>query len=153
MTDRPRTACPKCGDLKTAQGMPGHLRSHKNGPGRPRGSKANNGAPNIYQTKLLTKYLKQLNSGEKAVSPAKIRGQIEILNEKITAAQESGNVLRALRHTETRNRLEDIVESADLEQAFIKYAKGYSDHFGISYRSWQELNVPPRVLKAAGITK
>lgn len=152
MTDRPRTPCPKCGEPKTAQGMPGHLRSHKSSRGRPKGS--NNGAgPSIHETRLLNNYLRVLNSGEKVASPAKVIGQIAILNERIQAAQEGGLLLKALKLTEARNHLEEIAETASLEENFKKHAKDYSARFGISYETWNELNVPPKVLKAAGISR
>ena len=41
----------------------------------------------------------------------------------------------------------------DLERGFINNAKPYSERKGISYAAWREMKVPPRILKAAGITR
>ena len=40
-----------------------------------------------------------------------------------------------------------------LEKDFVKVAKAYSTHKGISYGAWREFGVPSDVLKKAGITR
>lgn len=155
MTDRPRTACPKCGELKTAQGMPGHLKSHastepkpKNRRGRPR----KNEGSSSWSSRHLNDYLKSIDAGKNQVSKS-VQSRIDSVNERIVAAQQSGQFLRAVKLTQTRTELEQLAVGSNLQDLFIQEAKAYSEEHGITYKAWREFNVPAKVLKEAGITK
>ncbi len=45
------------------------------------------------------------------------------------------------------------VDMTELEAAFVKVAKSYSQRQGISYATWREVGVEAAVLKAAGISR
>ena len=51
---------------------------------------------------------------------------------------------------ELRNKAEPV-DIAPLEAAFIQVAKEYADAKGIVYGAWRAVNVPPKVLREAGI--
>ena len=43
------------------------------------------------------------------------------------------------------------VDLSELENAFVKVAKAYSERKGISYASWRDVGITPATLKRAGI--
>ena len=45
------------------------------------------------------------------------------------------------------------VDISGLERGFVKAAKTYSEHKGISYSTWREVGVPAEILKRAGISR
>jgi hypothetical protein len=45
------------------------------------------------------------------------------------------------------------VDISELEAAFAKVAKAYSERKGIGYAAWREVGVPASVLKDAGISR
>lgn len=47
----------------------------------------------------------------------------------------------------------DTTDLTELEHAFVKVAKSYSDRKGISYASWRDVGVTPATLKRAGISR
>ncbi|MEY2450273.1 MAG: hypothetical protein QOH79_3749 [Acidimicrobiaceae bacterium] len=49
--------------------------------------------------------------------------------------------------------MDEKVDLADVEKAFVAAAKGYGQRRGISYEVWREAGVPPEVLKKAGISR
>lgn len=68
------------------------------------------------------------------------------------------DALTELKLIEERRRLSEELESIGttvdleaLEAAFVKVARSYSERQGISYASWREVGVEPKVLRAAGI--
>lgn len=50
-------------------------------------------------------------------------------------------------------RMSQNTDTVELEKAFSKVAKAYSQRKGISYTAWRELGVPPEVLRRAGIAR
>jgi len=76
----------------------------------------------------------------------------------IDAELADADALTELKLIEERRRLTEDLESigttvdlASLESAFVKVARSYSERQGISYASWREVGVEPKVLRAAGI--
>lgn len=68
--------------------------------------------------------------------------------------------LEELKLVEERRRLNEELEAmgstvdiAELEEAFVGCAKGYSERQGISYASWRDVGVEASVLKRAGISR
>jgi hypothetical protein len=51
------------------------------------------------------------------------------------------------------DKMSETVDMTSLEVAFVGVAKSYSDSKKISYASWREVGVEPKVLKSAGITR
>ncbi len=49
--------------------------------------------------------------------------------------------------------MDQKVDVASLESAFVKSARSYSARKGISYAAWREVGVQPAVLKKAGVTR
>ena len=49
--------------------------------------------------------------------------------------------------------MDDQVDLADVERAFVAAAKDYGLRRGISYEVWREAGVPSEVLKKAGISR
>jgi uncharacterized protein YicC (UPF0701 family) len=49
--------------------------------------------------------------------------------------------------------MDEKVDLAEVEAAFVAAAKGYGQRRGISYEVWREAGVPPEVLKQAGISR
>ena len=45
------------------------------------------------------------------------------------------------------------VDLGEIEESFVKVAKGYGDRKGISYASWRDVGVSAAVLKRAGISR
>ncbi len=89
-------------------------------------------------------------------TPASIRTRLD----KLEAELESADALRRLQLTQERidlneelEALESSVAVKDLEEEFIKVAKGYADRKGISYSAFREFGVPASVLKRSGISR
>jgi uncharacterized protein YicC (UPF0701 family) len=49
--------------------------------------------------------------------------------------------------------MDEKVDLAEVEAAFVAAAKAYGQRRGISYEVWREAGVPPEVLKQAGISR
>ena len=49
--------------------------------------------------------------------------------------------------------MDDSVDLAEVEKAFVAAAKGYGQRRGISYEVWREAGVPAETLKKAGISR
>jgi hypothetical protein len=45
------------------------------------------------------------------------------------------------------------IDLGEIEESFVKVAKGYGDRKGISYASWRDVGVSAAVLKRAGISR
>jgi hypothetical protein len=45
------------------------------------------------------------------------------------------------------------VDLGEIEESFVKVAKGYGDRKGISYASWRDVGVSAAVLKRAGMSR
>lgn len=51
------------------------------------------------------------------------------------------------------NVAQENAQVASLEAGFIEWAKHYSDAHGISYATWRQIGVSPRMLREAGIAR
>jgi len=49
--------------------------------------------------------------------------------------------------------LDETIDVAGLEKAFIKVARAYGDRKGISYSAWRAVGISASVLKSAGVTR
>jgi hypothetical protein len=49
--------------------------------------------------------------------------------------------------------MDESVDTAEVEKAFVAAAKGYGQRRGISYEVWREAGVPAETLKKAGISR
>lgn len=89
-------------------------------------------------------------------TPDSIKKRLANIEDQLADAEP----LDELKLIEERRRLHEELESleatvdlAELEDEFVKVAKGYSERQGISYASWREAGVEPAVLKKAGISR
>jgi hypothetical protein len=78
----------------------------------------------------------------------------------IDADYADADALTKLNLAQERMNLEDELAAMDqkidvaaLESAFVKSALSYSERRGISYAAWRQVGVEPAVLKKAGITR
>lgn len=78
----------------------------------------------------------------------------------IDAELPEADALGELKLIEERRRLQaekdsmgSTLDIASLEQEFVRVAKSYSERQGISYASWRDVGVEPKVLRAAGISR
>lgn len=78
---------------------------------------------------------------------ATIDSQLEEANaiEELLLVQERRDLLVEL------ERMSDTIDMESLEKNFVRIAKSYSQSKKISYQSWRDVGVEPRVLKRAGI--
>ena len=83
------------------------------------------------------------------LADARRRFKTEVGVNKVLAAQE----IRDLQAKLTRLGTETAVDVKTLESAFIEVAKQFSEHRGVTYRSWRAAGVPAEVLKRAGIPR
>ena len=108
--------------------------------------------------KAVREYLEAL----RATKPKRGRKRTpESINRRMaTIDAQLGSVdpLTELKLIEERRQLENElaamnskVDITALEKSFVKVAKSYSQRQGISYASWREVGVEPRVLRDAGI--
>lgn len=80
--------------------------------------------------------------------------------EAIEKELESADPVRELKLIQERIDLnaelatfESAVDTSELEAAFVKVAKSYSERNSISYTAWRQIGVEPAVLRKAGITR
>ncbi|MEX2626522.1 MAG: hypothetical protein WD225_06535 [Ilumatobacteraceae bacterium] len=89
-------------------------------------------------------------------TPDSIKKRLTTIEEQLAEAEP----LDELKLIEERRRLQEELESleatvdiGELEDEFVRVAKGYSERQGISYASWRDVGVEPAVLKRAGISR
>lgn len=87
-------------------------------------------------------------------TPESIDKRLAAIEEELTDT----DALNELKLVEERRRLLDereamgtTVDVASLEAEFVRVAKSYGERQGISYASWRDVGVEPKVLRAAGI--
>lgn len=110
------------------------------------------------QAQSITAYLEALRVQKPTVSRDTLIRRIEMAEKAVAEAEEKGLWLRAMdaverlsQHQRTLAELDRQGSINDLERRFIEVAKDYSDRKSLSYETWRYMNVPPKVLKAAGI--
>lgn len=91
------------------------------------------------------------------VTPDTIRERIRTLNEETIPTTTGKDKLAAIQSRmdleDQLRRAEDTTIVGELEEAFKKVAKSYSERRGISYEAFREAGVPPAVLKEAGVAR
>lgn len=110
-------------------------------------------------------YLEALEAS-KVKRPAGRRRSLESMQERLAAISESwgdtdamGRLKLAAEQVEleqeitNRQQEDEPVDLAPLEEAFIEVAAEYSVAKGVPYAAFRMLNVPPKVLRAAGVPR
>ena len=110
------------------------------------------------QAQTITAYLEALRAPKPTTSRETLLKRMEKAEKALIAAEEKGLWLKAMdvmerlaKHQQTLNELDRQGSIEDLERRFIEVAKDYSDRKGLSYETWRYMEVPPKVLQAAGI--
>ena len=89
-------------------------------------------------------------------TPETINRRLEAIDGELTEAKPVEELLLVQERRDLEAELEAMSNSIDmqaLEDAFVGVAKSYSTSKNISYASWREVGVEPRVLKRAGISR
>ena len=104
------------------------------------------------ETQAVQAYLKAINEGT-VMDPEVLKRKREKLTAQILAAAEKGNYVKQLEWIEQRKKLEDLPDTSELMDKFIKVAASFGERKGITYPTWREVGVPAGVLASAGITR
>ncbi|MBI2708263.1 MAG: hypothetical protein HYX34_01005 [Actinobacteria bacterium] len=83
-----------------------------------------------------------------------IKARLDRIEDQLKQADPLNAVHLRQERTDLRNELasqQAKLDLSDLEDEFVRAAKGYSERKGISYGTWRESGVPAAVLKRAGI--
>lgn len=105
-------------------------------------------------------YLEALESSRPKRGRKRTKESINTRLHKIDDELEAADPLRRLQLTQEQldlsNELENMsqgVDISELEQEFVRVAKGYAERKGISYAAFRQIGVPAAVLKKAGISR
>jgi hypothetical protein len=100
------------------------------------------------ENKAVDAYLHYLATGE-LPPPPNVDAKVEVLDTKIANEPRMYRKVQLLQ--ERRDLTQPTVGEADLIEAFVKHAPGFSERNGIAYVTWREMGVPAGVLKQAGL--
>lgn len=105
-------------------------------------------------------YLEALEASKPKRGRKRTPTTIQARLEKIQIELEAADALRRLQLTQERidlteelSNLEASVDIKDLEEDFVKVAKGYAERKGISYSAFRQFGVPASVLKRSNIAR
>ena len=110
--------------------------------------------------KIVREYLEALRAskpkrGRKRTTET-IKRQLAEIEAQSPEASAVDELLLIQKRRDLEAELESMAKSVDLaalEDKFVEVARSYSDSKKISYASWRDVGVEPRVLKKAGITR
>lgn len=110
--------------------------------------------------RMVRAYLEALESSKPKRGRKRTKESINRRLEKIETELEAADPLKRLQLTQEQLDLTEELESMDsgvdmmeLEEDFVKVAKGYAERKGISYPAFRQIGVPAAVLKRAGISR
>lgn len=83
---------------------------------------------------------RRLDAIERELDEADPVRELKLIQERIDLSEELAN-------------FEAAVDTSELEAAFIKVAKSYSERNAISYNAWRQIGVEPAVLRKAGVSR
>jgi|SRR5215210_6381821 len=110
--------------------------------------------------RIVRDYLEALRSnkpkrGRKRTSDS-INKRLAAIDDEITAASAIEELQLIQERRDLTSELASLgtgVDLGEIEESFVKVAKGYGDRKGISYASWRDVGVSAAVLKRAGISR
>jgi hypothetical protein len=112
------------------------------------------------QGRAVRNYLDALEANKPKRGRKRTPESIKKRLDAIEVELRSSDPLKALNLRQERRDLQaevavmdEKVDLAEVEKAFVDAAKGYGERRGISYDVWREAGVSPDVLKKAGITR
>ncbi len=110
--------------------------------------------------RMVRAYLEALESSRPKRGRKRTKESITRRLEKIEAELEAADPLKRLQLTQEQLDLTDELDSmdtginlTDLENDFVKVARGYAERKGITYAAFRQIGVPASVLKRAGISR
>jgi len=110
--------------------------------------------------RMVRAYLEALESTRPKRGRKRTKESIGRRLERIDAELEAADPLKRLQLTQERIDLSEELEGmdsgvdlTDLENDFVRVARGYAERKGISYAAFRQIGVPASVLKQAGITR
>ncbi len=89
-------------------------------------------------------------------TPESVQARLDTIETELASASALDELLLVQERRDLQNELEamsDTIDMAALEAEFIGVAKSYSQSKQISYRSWRDVGVDAKVLKAADISR
>lgn len=97
-------------------------------------------------------------SGTRAVSPERLEARLAAVCTELETATSLDRVNLLQEEMDLQARLEEAVEDegdslTDLEATFIEIGADWAERKGISYAALRAVDVPARVLRAAGISR
>jgi uncharacterized Ntn-hydrolase superfamily protein len=112
------------------------------------------------ESRIVSRYLEALAAGKgkrgRKRTPDSVSMQIAKIDREISGAAAIAKLELTQRRLDLVAELERLsvrVDIAEVEKAFIKVAKTYSQRTGISYGAFRTLGVPAEVLKKAGVSR
>jgi hypothetical protein len=112
------------------------------------------------QGRAVRNYLEAIESTKPKRGRKRTADSVKKRLDTIEAELDRADPLKALNLRQERRNLyaelagmNDTVDLAALEEAFVGAAKTYGERRGISYDVWREAGVPAEVLKKAGISR
>lgn len=109
------------------------------------------------EARAVKAYLRAIDERGGGRQPSKetLKSRLEKVNEKIEATDDPLKTVDLLQSKldleRAMSRVEDRDNFAEIEKAFVKNVKSYSERKGISYTAWREFGVPAGVLRAGGV--
>ena len=110
--------------------------------------------------RMVRAYLEALDSSRPKRGRKRTKESISRRLERISTELETADPLKRLQLTQEQLDLEQELESmdsgvnlSDLENDFVRVAKGYAERKGLTYAAFRQIGVPASVLKRAGISR
>lgn len=111
--------------------------------------------------RAVRRYLEWLDSahtrGSRGKDPSAERARLAQVEQQLATAPPLKRLQLAQERLELHRAIAasavDPGDPDELEADFIRVAAAYGQRKGIGYQAWRAVGVPPRVLKAAGITR
>lgn len=109
------------------------------------------------EARAVKAYLRaiEMRSGGRQPSKETLQNRLDKVNEKIDATDDP---LKTVDLLQSKLDIEKSLSQAgnqddfeEVEKAFIKNVKSYSERKGITYTAWREFGVPAKVLREAGV--
>jgi hypothetical protein len=89
-------------------------------------------------------------------TPDSIKNRLAKIDNELASADPLKRLQLTQEQLDLQAELEQVssgVDLSELEDAFVASAAPYSERKGISYAAWRAMDVPPAVLKRAGIPR
>ena len=110
--------------------------------------------------RMVRAYLEALESSRPKRGRKRTKDSIARRLDRIEIEIDGADPLKRLQLTQEQIDLDQELASmdsgvnlADLEQDFVRVAKGYAERKGITYAAFRQIGVPASVLKQAGISR